>query len=188
MLKMLQTIGALLALAAMASAQLNPQEVPKLEMFNSFSYATDSNGNAPGWLASLTVNRSIKNDPYLGLVFEISRYYRTTVIQTAAGPLKDTAGFSSALFGFQVYMFRKSAISPFLRLLPLGVSEKNVIVTEGGKSRFDHGPAYTAAVGGGFDLKINKRVAVRAVQIDYMGFAGERPSRTRISTGIVLRF
>lgn len=188
MLKMLQTIGVLLLLAAMANAQLDPREVPKLELFSAFSYATDGNGNAPGWLASLTVNRSIKNDPYLGLVFEISRHYRTTVIQTAAGPLKDTAGFSSALFGFQVYMFRKSAISPFLRLLPLGVSEKNVIVTAGGKSRFDQQPAYTGAVGGGFDLKINKRVALRAVQIDYLGFAGERPSRMRISTGLMLRF
>lgn len=188
MLKILQIIGVTLSLSAMASAQLSPQEVPKLELFNSFSYATDSNGNAPGWLASLTVNRSIKNDPYLGLVFEMSRHYRTAIIQTAVGPLKDTAGFSSALFGFQVYMFRKSAISPFLRLMPLGLSEKNVLVTVAGKSRFDPQPAYAAAVGGGFDMKINKRVAVRAVQVDYLGFGGDRPNRTRISTGLVLRF
>jgi hypothetical protein len=188
MLKMLQTIGALLSLSVMTSAQINPQEVPRVEFFNSFSYALGSNGNAPGWLASLTINRSIKNDPYLGLVFEVSRHYRSPVIQTPAGPLKDTTGFRSALFGFQVYMFRKSRVSPFLRLLPLGVSEENVVVTQDGKSRFDPRVSHTAAVGGGFDMKINKRVALRAVQIDYMGFGSDRPSRTRISTGLVLRF
>ncbi len=188
MLRMLRAMGVMLLLCAMANAQINSQEVPKIEFFNSFSVAFGSNGNAPGWLTSLTVNRSIHNDPYLGLVFEVSHHYRSPVIQTTAGPLKDTVGLRSALFGFQVYMFRKSRVSPFLRLMPLGVSEENVIVTEDGKSRFDSRPAHTGAVGGGFDMKINKRVALRAVQIDYMGFGGDRPNRTRVSTGLVLRF
>jgi hypothetical protein len=45
-------------------------------------------------------------------------------------------------------------------------------------------------LGGGLDIKVNDRIAIRAVQLDYLRtrFFGETENRGRLAFGIVIRF
>lgn len=52
-------------------------------------------------------------------------------------------------------------------------------------------PAFTMAIGGGIDIKLNEHIAFRAVQAEYLFLRGGENAtnhNARISTGIVFRF
>lgn len=173
--------SATLLLCMTTSAQT--RDYPKVEFFNSYSNAVDGDGDEHGWLTSLTYYR----DAHFGIVGEFSRHYRTKVVVTPEGEIKDAKGFKVALLGVQLYTFRRKPVAPFFRLM-FGGSDENKLVVEGGKIVFKPRSTLRVAVGGGLDVKINARVALRALQVDIMKVNDNTLNRVRVSTGLVLRF
>jgi Outer membrane protein beta-barrel domain len=72
-----------------------------------------------------------------------------------------------------------SRVRPFAHALA-GV----VVASEGFRTR---GGAFSVAVGGGIDIRVNKKVSVRAIQIDYNPYisGGSYMNNVRIGAGIV---
>jgi hypothetical protein len=164
-------------------ATANAQDNPKVEFFNSYSYAFGGNGNAPGWLTSFAVNRS----RYHGYFGEFSRHYRAARIERSNGESKDIKGFNALLFGIQVYIKKQSPVSPFLRLTIGGATETSPFKVDG-KTSFGYGPELLLGAGGGVDIRLPGRFAFRALQIDHLNPGANKPKRVRLSTGLVLRF
>ncbi len=72
-----------------------------------------------------------------------------------------------------------SRVRPFAHVLA-GV----VVASEGFRAR---GGAFSMAVGGGVDVRVNKRVSVRAIQVDYNPYisGGFYSNNVRVGVGIV---
>src|ERR1044071_7236133 len=110
MLKIIRMASLMFLLSITATAQ--SKDGPHVEFANGFSYALGGNGDAPGWLTSITFNRS----RYHGYLGEFSRHYRAARINLPDGEIKNVRGFNTLLFGIQVYIKKHSPVSPFLRL------------------------------------------------------------------------
>jgi opacity protein-like surface antigen len=164
-----------LMVAAPAAAQ---EEVPKAEVFGGYSWA---GGDFHGWGASVTgnVNR------WLGVTADFSGHYsdgepgvvreRQRAHSFLFGPRlslrrKRTNAFAYALFGG--VRFRDEVSAPTLNLFAAGEDT-----------------GFNMALGGGLDVSLTRRTALRAFQIDYLRptFFGEAHHRGRLAFGLVLR-
>ncbi len=182
MLKVIRIASLVLLLSMTANAQ--SKDGPYVESFNGFSYAFGGNGDAPGWITSLTINRS----RYHGFFGEFSRHYRAARINLPNGEIENKSGFNTLLFGIQVYIKKHSPVSPFLRLTIGGWTENTPSMFEG-KPGFQYAPELTLGAGGGVDVRLSDRFAFRAIQLDHMRATGSvKPQRVRLSTGLVVRF
>ncbi len=169
----------LLSMTAIAQSK----DGPHVEFSNAFSYALGGNGDAPGWLTSITFNRS----RYHGYFGEFSRHYRAARVNLPDGEIKNTRGFNVLLLGIQVYIKKQSPVSPFLRLTIGGWSEHTPAVLDG-KPGFNYAPELTLGAGGGVDIKLSDRYAFRAFQLDHLNAGQHNPKRVRVSSGLVVRF
>jgi opacity protein-like surface antigen len=166
------------ALLLLAQPQAAAQETPKAELFGGYSYA---GGNFHGWNASITGNVN----KWFGVVADFSGHY---------GGSGDEDGFSerqrvhSYLFGPRVSARRKR-LMPFAYAL-FGASNLRTELTGFGQRFIFSDTGFSLVAGGGLDIKVNDRVAVRAFQLDYLRarFFGETENRGRLAFGIVLRF
>jgi opacity protein-like surface antigen len=162
--------------AVAASAQ---GEVQKAEVFGVYSWA---GGDFHGWNASVTgnVNR------WLGLTADFSGHY------SDGGPadvVRERQRAHSILVGPRFSLRRKRA-TPFAYALFGGIryrAELSAPALNFFVSGEDTG--FNMALGGGLDVKVSRRVAVRAFQLDYMRptFFGETHNRGRLAFGLVLR-
>jgi len=147
---------------------------PKAEFFGGYQYTRIEGLNGNGWNASITGNL---ND-WFGVTGDFSGAYKSesgvdlNVYTYTFGPVISARAnetftpYAHALFGG----FRASA----------GVS---------GFSASTNG--FAMMVGGGVDIKVAPRIAVRAAQVDWMSLRAEGETsnnNVRISTGIVFRF
>ena len=92
----------------------------------------------------------------------------------------------SFLFGPR-YSFRGKRFSPFVYAL-FGVTRFQESATISGQRLSASDSGFSSALGGGLDIKVNERVAIRAFQIDYFRptFFGEAHNRGRLAFGVVL--
>lgn len=169
------------------------QDAPKAEVFGGYQYlrmggdtsfgSTGGSQGFNGWTAAGQVNFS----KYMGVEGDFSGAYAkisgvsTHVYTYAGGP---------------VVFAELERIKPFAHVLfggtSFGASESGVSVSLSG---------YTVMAGGGVDAKVNRALAVRVAQVDWLyyhfgsktisgieipAFSGS--NNVRISTGIVLRF
>jgi hypothetical protein len=183
MLKVMRIVSLMLLLSMTATAQSQKKDGPYVELFNGFSYATGGNGDAPGWMTSVTINRS----PYHGFFGEFSRHYRAARINLPNGEIENKRGFNTLLFGIQVYIKKHSPVSPFLRLTIGGWTENTPSMFEG-KPVFNYAPELTLGAGGGLDVKMSDRLAFRVIQLDHINAGQNKPKRVRLSSGLVVRF
>lgn len=181
MLKAIRIASLMLLISMAANAQ--SKDGPHVESFNGFSYAFGGNGDAPGWITSLTVNRS----RYHGYFGEFSRHYRAARINLPNDEIKNIRGFNTLLLGIQVYIKKQSPVSPFLRLTIGGWTENSPAMVDG-KSFFNYGPELTLGAGGGVDVRISDRFAFRAFQLDHLNPGHHKQKRVRLSSGLVVRF
>ena len=151
------------------------QEAPKAEVFGGYSWA---GGNFHGWNASVTGNITRR----LGIVADFSGHYGSE--QDGTILVRENA--HSFLFGPRV-SFRGKRLSPFVYAL-FGATRFQERATISGQrlSRSDTG--FSSALGGGLDIRVNDRLAVRAFQLDYFrpNFFGEAHTRGRLAFGVVL--
>jgi opacity protein-like surface antigen len=178
------------------------QDFPQIEVFGGYSYfhADDDDleeadatygefDNLHGWNASVAgnVNR------WLGLTADFSGHY---VSDTIEGIDLD-ASQHNFLFGPRV-SFRREMITPFAHAL-FGASRLEASAeVDDAEVSFDD-TAFSMALGGGVDVNLSDRIAIRAIQIDWLHtrfdpaeFANPGGDNTqnnaRLSFGVVFKF
>ena len=180
------------------------QETPKVEVFGGYSFLRVEGGNSfNGWQASVAGN---VND-WFGIVAEFSGHYdsrsqRASFIRPGAPPLEfrseTDASIHSFLFGPRFSYRKHERVTPFVHgLIGLARSHTDVRsstsdpVLDDLLSDFEISDTnFSAALGGGIDINLSKRFALRLVQADYQAIRNDSFTidNARISTGLVIRW
>ena len=167
----------LLGFAAFATAG----DAPAVEIFGGYSYvrvnppsdAGVDSINLNGWNASLTFN----GNKWLGFIADFGGYYGSP---SFGGESADVKAYS-VMFGPKVSI-RKGKITPFVQGL-FGFTNLSVA----GISEND----FSMGFGGGVDINVADKVAIRPVQVEYFGIkegtSGDFINNFRYSAGIVLK-
>src|SRR5262249_3994944 len=160
------------------------QDSPRTEIFGGYSYLRldddlNDDRDLNGWNASVNQNL-IK---WLGVKADFSGHYGGSSIFVVTGADLSQYFF---LFGPQFTLRKFGRFQPFAHVL-LGVTRINFDSNVSGLS-FDD-TAFALAAGGGLDIKVHDRLAVRLFQADYVltRFNDDNQSNFRASTGLVLR-
>jgi hypothetical protein len=161
-------------------------EFPKAEVFTGYSFfrAEPEGYNLNGWNVSVTGNFT----SWFGLEGDFSGHYGKPkedgyVIQGV------NLNSHSILAGPKITA-RTDYVSPFVHFL-IGINRAGS--NEYGKRYSDFSLA--TVIGGGFDISLNKNVAIRAFQLDYLmtrydlnkNGIDDRQNNFRFSTGIVIK-
>jgi len=197
----MRTFFVVVALVAVLALPLMAQD--RVEVFGGYQYLRlndvggcgSSNGcpniNANGWDAAATAyfNR------FFGVTGDFSGTYNTQSVSvegiTASIPLH-----FYTFAGGPVVAFREGKVNPFVHALFGGVHVSASASAEGASASVSQ-TGYMTTVGGGVDVKVNRLIAVRLVDVDwvYYHFSGifGGPSygssgNVRLATGIVLKF
>jgi opacity protein-like surface antigen len=151
-------------------------EVPRVELFGGYANGLSSQG----WNGSIAVNVN----KWFGVVADFGGQY----VNTREVDFQEKIKSHTFLAGPQI-SFRFKRVTPFVRVLAGGASVNTVAVESGQTFTFAEN-SFVMGAGGGLDVRVNKRVAIRAFQLDYMRtkFFGESQQNGRISVGLVLRF
>ncbi|MCA1632766.1 MAG: porin family protein [Acidobacteria bacterium] len=176
MRKILFTIWMILVAFLTAKAQ-GEVETPKAELFGGYSYAGEA---THGWNVSVAgnVNR------WLGLVADVSGQ-RTSLERDGVSERIRTHSF---LFGPRFSVRRKGRVTPFVHAL-FGAAHTDSRATESGLSFHFTDTSFASALGGGLDVRVSPRVAVRAFQAEYVRtqLFGGTQNKGRIAFGVVFR-
>jgi opacity protein-like surface antigen len=164
-------------LVLLVSLSVMAQDVPKVEVFGGYSWA---GGNFHGWNTSVTGN--VNN--WLGVVADFSGQYGSEL----DGVIRINQDAHSFLFGPRLSR-RGKKFTPFAYAL-FGATRFHESATISGQKLSAADTGFSSAFGGGLDVNVNDRVAIRAFQIDYFrpNFFGEAHNRGRLAFGVVLRF
>jgi opacity protein-like surface antigen len=100
------------------------------------------------------------------------QYFLLGGLQFKAGNEKHVQPFAQALFGVSLFRGFTADIRP-----------------AGNVYTYDDATSFAMALGGGLDVRVSKRIAVRLIQLDYTPtfFGSGRQDNFRISAGIVFR-
>lgn len=151
---------------------------PRAELFGGYSYAGEG---THGWNGSVAAN---VND-WLGLVADVSGQ-RTSLAEPG---VSETIKTHSYLFGPRFSVRRHRRLTPFVHAL-FGAAHTDSRATEAGQSFHFTDTSFASALGGGLDVRVSRRVAVRAFQADYVrtSLFGGTQNKGRIAFGVVFRF
>ncbi|MGA9771020.1 MAG: outer membrane beta-barrel protein [Blastocatellia bacterium] len=180
------------------SAPSQAQDAPDVEVFGGYSFFKgDGGGSLHGWNASIVGNLGQS----FGVVADLSGHYGTQSLRadfsdpdfpaTIIARADSNAKLHMILGGLQ-YAYRKhKKITPFAHALfgASRLSTKATLSFAGITREISTADiAFTAAFGGGLDLKLNENVSLRMIQADYVltRFGGSTQSNARLSIGIVL--
>jgi opacity protein-like surface antigen len=162
-------------LVCLMSLSAIAQDISKAEVFGGYSWA---GGNFHGWNSSVTGNVTKR----FGIVADFSGHYGNEV----EGPILVKKDAHSYLFGPR-FSFRGKKFTPFVYAL-FGATRFHESATVAGQKLSDSDTGFSSAFGGGLDVRVNNRIAIRAFQIDYFrpNFFGEAHNRGRLAFGVVL--
>ena len=155
---------------SVGEAQSAKEEYPKSEFFAGLRYMSIAGGQANGfgWGADYAANFH-KN---FGIAFELGGVYGSS----GGGSFT----FHDILIGPRVTL-RGEQFNLFAHALGGGA-----LVTAGGLA----GSGFEYALGGGLDYNFSKNLALRIVQVDYVGIpgGGQALNNIRAQSGLVFRF
>jgi len=164
-----------MCLVFLISALAMSQELPKAEVFGGYSW---SGGNFHGWNAALTGNINKR----FGIVADFSGHYGSEL-----GLVRVDQHAHSFLFGPRV-SFRGKRLTPFVYGL-FGATRfaESAVISGQRLSAVSNG--FSLAIGGGLDIQVNDRIAIRVFQLDYFRpIVNDEPNnRGRLAFGVVLR-
>ena len=177
MRKTILVMTSLLLLLLLPQLQAAAQDTPQAEVFGGYSYA---GGNFHGWNASVTGNVN----KWFGLTADFSGHYGGSIDEDG---FDERQRVHSYLFGAR-FSARRKRVMPFAHAL-FGASTLKTELTGFGQRLLFSDTGFSLVLGGGLDIRINDRVAVRAVQLDYLRarFFGETENRGRLAFGVVFR-
>lgn len=174
------------------------QEAPDVEVFGGYSFfKADGGGSLHGWNASIVGNLSRS----FGLVIDLGGNYGTQSLRsdfsdpdfpaTIIARADSNTKLHTILAGPQFSYRRHEKITPFAHALfgASRLSTKATLSFAGITREISIADmAFTAAFGGGLDLKLSENVSLRMMQADYVltRFGGSKQSNARLSVGIVL--
>jgi hypothetical protein len=165
-----------MCLAFLAFSWALAQDVPKAEVFGGYSW---SGGNFHGWNGSVTGNINKR----FGIVADFSGHYGSD----SGGPILVKQNAHSFLFGPR-FSFRGKRLTPFVYSL-FGATRFAESAVISGQRVSAVSTGFSMAIGGGLDVKVNDRIAIRAFQLDYFRpIVNDEPNnRGRLAFGVVLR-
>ncbi len=153
----------LLGLVLCGAERGRAQEFPRIEVFGGYSYARLAEAvNAHGWNASIAGNVT----SWFGIAADVSGHYRSDL------------SLSSYTVGPRFAV--RNTVTAFTHILFGGAR-----MGDGGTAS-----AFGMIFGGGVDIPVGERLALRLVQADYLftRFGGETQNNARLSIGLVLTF
>ena len=173
---MLLRLFCIICVLAAASLGVLSQEVPKAEVFGGYSWTGPS---LQGVDASITGNVN----HWFGVTADYSGHFGSE--QVSGIRLHKTA--HTVQFGPR-FSKRGKRLTPFAHAL-FGATRFKQFATIDDTYIYETATGFTSTVGGGLDVRVTKRVAIRAFQIDYFrpNFFGISDNRLRASFGVVFR-
>jgi hypothetical protein len=173
MKKFLVVAVILLGFSTMSMAQ----EFSRAEVLGGYSFLRCDNTilGAPGqtcsymgWKAAVNIN----GNKWLGFTADVGGAYAT---------IKDSTSVYTILVGPR-FTVRKGPATPFVQAL-LGDAR----VSPGQYFSYDN--SFAMALGGGIDISVNDKLAVRPFQFEYLGIKSEKPitDNYRFSFGIIYK-
>jgi opacity protein-like surface antigen/outer membrane protein OmpA-like peptidoglycan-associated protein len=185
----------------------NTPNTPKVELFLGYSYLrgvpTYATGNRMVGLNGGDASIAFNLNHYLGLVADFSGFNDTKLQLTGAGanPPGVTNASGTAftyLFGPRFSYRKYERITPFAQALFGGVHASDVTLSGCTGALCTPLPAQNAfamTAGGGLDVKVQRHVAIRIIQAEYLMTrfadvgtgAGRTQNDIRLSSGVVFR-
>jgi hypothetical protein len=168
-------IGFALLFGMFSLAAVAQESAPKAEFFGGYQYTRFDGGlNANGWDTTLTGNLN----HWFGVAADFSGAYKS----------QNGVSFNNYTytFGPVVSLRHNEKFTPFAHFLAGGVHSS---AASGGLSA--SGSGFAMMLGGGVDVTVTQRVAVRAIQFDWLSLHSNGASdnnNMRISTGLLFRY
>jgi opacity protein-like surface antigen len=160
------------------------QDVPTAEIFGGYSFyrcANDSDScDLQGWNAAVDLNF---NKNWAATVDVSGHYGWLDVPATANYDAYDDVKNISFLFGPKYTFSKSERVRPYLHAL-FGLNHVNP------EPQYTVENNFAMAYGGGIDVKVNDKISVRPVQLDYVGVRrfSVFENNLRYSAGIVFKF
>ncbi len=184
----------ILTRAAIATAQDDSEhKTPRMDVFALFSVPHDNGsvsasttpGNvSPGWLYGFDGGFATDVTKWLDVVAELSVLGGHRTVVSGGDPAATRQYAQTLLFvgGPQFTLRRYRLLQPFVRGL-VGGSHRHI-------TPYDGNVGFAAGAGGGLDVALSPRLAVRAIQYDFLAHTGPGgwTDYHRIAFGFVLRF
>jgi len=196
MLRLIIVILMLAASAAVLEAQTAGAQ-SKNEFFAGYSFqSADINTltidphRTPQNGVNLEYTRNITR--HLGLTGDASAHFHRENHSTGVGTFSSQRDQYFLLGGLQLKAGNEKRVQPFAQAL-FGVSLFRGFTADirpaGNVYTYDDATSFAMALGGGLDLRVSKRIAVRLIQVDYTPafFGSGRQDNFRISAGIVFK-
>ena len=190
-------IACLILGCASSSFAQTPDEYPKNEFFAGYSYhsadintltidpeRTGQNG------LNLAYTRNVSRN--VGLTGDISAHFHRDSRPTNAGVFERKRDQYYILGGVQFKARHNARVEPFAHAL-IGVSLFRGFTTDrtpsGNVFTFDDATSLAMAFGGGVDVRVNRRISIRAIQAEYTPtfFGSGRQNNFRLSVGVVFK-
>ena len=180
----------ILSLMLMLSLVAVAQDAPRVEVFGGYSYLRADSQDFPEHnLNGYTVSGNVNLNKWFGLKADFSDHYNDFQISPGVKADLNLRFFTG---GVQFTSYKNEKVTPFVHVLA-GVARRNFGVSRaaaGNGPRDISANAFAFIVGGGMDVNINKSLAWRAFQTDYVlttfdDFRDSRQNNFRLSTGLV---
>ncbi len=153
--------------------------LPKFEVYGGYSALLTDMEASSGWNASVTANWK----RWLGAVADFSGHYGGENVM--AGPISTNADrrLHSILFGPR-FSYRTRRVTPFVHSL-FGFARETVNSATLKQSETN----FALALGGGLDISLSDRLALRLIQADYHGnqLTGGMQHHVRLGAGLTVR-
>jgi opacity protein-like surface antigen len=185
----LRLLVCLSALLSLGGAAAHAQDNPKVDVFAGYSYVRDNPGPTSGDSFSLnggSVSVDYHVTSWLSGVADFGGYHNGDIRGTGT-----TGTLTTYLFGPRVSLPGYRRFKPFAQtLFGFGRGTSGVSGTLNGNQN-----AFAMTVGGGVDYKINNRLSLRPLQVDYLltrftqdTTSNQTQNGLRASAGIVVHF
>lgn len=191
MARFLQAAFALIVL--LVAPMLSAQDAPRAEIFGGYSLIHRSSDTMNGWDGALTANLN----SWFGVTADVSGHYvtDTTALFLPLTPSSPIAVSKVHAYSFTAgprFSYRKSRYTLFAHGL-VGVSHFGSTTQITGPTPMTvsgSDNAFTTFLGGGIDIPVAHRLAVRPVQAEYLFLRihGFNVNQFRYSAGLVFRF
>jgi len=183
---MKQLLCAVFLIALAAPGALAQETYPRMEIYGGTSYVRDGELDLNGFHTAAAYN--IKH--WFGIKGDVSGVYGQSTVYSYPSVISVDLSEYAAAAGPQ-FTIRQGRISAFAHALAgLGRMSGATPRIYGAQVTVTFS-AFLLEAGGGVDLRLVDRIALRLVQVDYLSFwpeDGGRNDAVRIGGGIVIRF
>jgi outer membrane immunogenic protein len=185
----MRIVVSLLAFLSLYGGVAYAQDTPKIDIFAGYSYVRE-NPSTSG-IDSFSLNGGSASFAYhikdwVSAVGDFGAYHNGNILGTGID-----GTLSTYLFGPRISYHRDRRITPFAEVL-FGVAHAGASIA-GGTAGSQN--AFAMTIGGGVDYRINHRLSLRPLQVDYLmtrfpegTSSNQTQNNLRASTGVVIHF